>query len=134
MVYMFLLCGFFQHCKAAVSCGHRWTVLLALLYSIVLIDCGLSALPREGRHLGCVQGRPVTSTVVECSRMRPSAPHPTAVLGHDGSFNGLCVQMSTWRPREGWVTVALSLTAHRPSDQGTSSTLQEHMWPRWLPW
>ena len=31
-----------------------------------------------------------------------SPPHPTTVLGRDGSFNGLCVQMSTWRPREGW--------------------------------
>ena len=29
-VYMFLLCGFFQHRKAVILCGYGWTVLLAL--------------------------------------------------------------------------------------------------------
>lgn len=57
MAYMFLLCGFFQHCKAVTLCGYRWTVL-APQYSIVLIDCGLFIhFTQAGRAPGLCPGQ-----------------------------------------------------------------------------
>ena len=81
MVYMFLLCGFFQHCKTAVLCGYRWTVLLAPQYSIVLIDCGLFVhFTQAGRALGLCPGQACyeySGGVFTCEAFCPT-PHSSA--------------------------------------------------------